>query len=85
MRVYRKDLLFHQEHEALHTSGLWYAEPVTWGSAAPAQRGYPSLREAIVEAQMAEDCRRQARLLQSQASAGDRCCDGRQSRRSYVN
>jgi hypothetical protein len=60
MRVYRKDRLFHREHEALHTNGLWYAEPVTWGLAEPAQRGYPSLREALSEAQMIEDCEGQA-------------------------
>jgi hypothetical protein len=60
MRVYRKDQLFRREHEALHTTGLWYVEPITWRSAAPAQRGYPTLHEALSEAQMIEDCERQA-------------------------
>jgi hypothetical protein len=68
MRVYRKDQLFLREHEALHTTGLWYAEPMTWTTAGPAQRGYPSLREAMSEAQMIEDCERKARSSRSQAA-----------------
>jgi hypothetical protein len=69
MRVYRKDQLIRRDHEALHTTGLWYAEPITWTAGEPAQRGYPSLHEAFSEAQMIEDCERQA-LLPSQAAAG---------------
>jgi hypothetical protein len=62
MRVYRKDQLFHRDHEALHTTGLWYAEPITWKESEPAQRGYSWLGEALLEAQMIEDWERQARL-----------------------
>jgi hypothetical protein len=63
MRVYRKGQLFNRKHEALHTTGLWYAEPMAWSSAEPAQRGYPSLQEALVDAQMVEDCERKAQLV----------------------
>jgi hypothetical protein len=58
MRVYRKDQLFRREHEALHTTGLWYVEPMARRSVGPAQRGYPSLREALADAQLVEDCER---------------------------
>jgi hypothetical protein len=55
MRIYRKDRLLNPHHEALHTTGLWYAEPVTWKSAEPAQRGYQWLGEALLEAQLIEE------------------------------
>jgi hypothetical protein len=68
MRVYRKDQLIRRDHEALHMNGLWYAEPTTWTEAAPAQRGYPSLHEALSEAQMIEDRELQAQLVGLQAT-----------------